>query len=91
MNLKNGISSLNVLMNGQRKGILKLLFKLLSENTDAEWLFSDSSIVRTHQHSSGAISTEDESIGKSRGRCSTKLHLATNSYGLLVYFELSGG
>ncbi|AYA39240.1 IS5 family transposase [Xenorhabdus nematophila] len=74
-----------------KKAIFNLLFKLLSENTDTEWLFIDGSIVRTHQHSSGAASVEDEAIGKSRGGLSTKIHLAVDSYGLPVHFELSGG
>ncbi len=75
-----------------KKGIFDLLFKLLSDNTDTEWLFIDGSIVRAHQHSSGAAaSTEDEAIGKSRGGRSTKIHLAVESYGLPVHFELSGG
>ncbi|OKO95230.1 transposase [Xenorhabdus eapokensis] len=64
---------------------------MLSENTDTEWLFIDGSIVRAHQHSSGAVSPEDEAIGKSRGGRSTKIHLAVDSYGLPVHFELSGG
>ncbi|WP_340613458.1 IS5 family transposase [Xenorhabdus thailandensis] len=74
-----------------KKGVFELLFKLLSENTDTEWLFIDGSIIRAHQHSSGAASTEDEAIGKSRGGRSTKIHLAVDSYGLPVHFELSGG
>ncbi|CDH03894.1 transposase (fragment) [Xenorhabdus bovienii str. feltiae Moldova] len=76
---------------GSKKAIFNLLFKLLSENTDTEWLFIDGSIVRAHQHSSGAASVEDEAMGKSRGGLSTKIHLAVDSYGLPVHFELSGG
>ncbi|WP_438818396.1 IS5 family transposase [Xenorhabdus bovienii] len=76
---------------GSKKGVFDLLFRLLSENTDSEWLFIDGSIVRAHQHSSGAASTKDEAIGKSRGGRSTKIHLAVDSYGLPVHFELSGG
>ncbi|CDH06781.1 transposase (fragment) [Xenorhabdus bovienii str. oregonense] len=64
---------------------------MLYKNTDTEWLFIDGSIIRAHQHSSGAASTEDEAIGKSRGGRSTKIHLAVDSYGLPVHFELSGG
>ncbi|WP_338885554.1 IS5 family transposase [Xenorhabdus sp. TH1] len=74
-----------------KKDIFYLLFKLLSDNTDTEWLFIDGSIVRAHQHSSGAASTEDEAIGKSRGGRSTKIHLAVDSYGFPVHVELSGG
>ncbi|WP_115825368.1 IS5 family transposase [Xenorhabdus cabanillasii] len=74
-----------------RKGIFDLLFKEFSKDSDTEWLFIDSSIVRAHQHSSGAASKKDEAIGKSRGGRSTQIHLAVDSYGLPVDFELSGG
>jgi len=74
-----------------KKGVLNLLFNDLSKHTDSEWLFIDGSVIRAHQHSSGAVSDNDESIGKSRGGLSTKIHLAVDSYGLHVYFELSGG
>lgn len=74
-----------------KKAIFGSLFKMLSEDTDTEWLFIDGSIVRAHQHSAGASSEEDEAIGKSRGGLSTKIHLAVDSYGFPVHFELSGG
>jgi len=74
-----------------KKGVLNLLFKDLSKDTDSEWLFVDGSVIRAHQHSSGAVSDKDESIGKSKGGLSTKIHLAVDSYGLPVNFELSGG
>ncbi len=61
---------------GSKKGFFDLLFNELSKDSETEWLFIDSSIVRAHQHSSGAISKKDEAIGKSRGRRSTKIHLA---------------
>ena len=74
-----------------RKGVMTHVFKALSKETDTEWLFIDASIVRAHQHSQGAMSGEDEAIGKSRGGYSTKIHLSTDSYGLPLHFELSGG
>ncbi len=74
-----------------RKGIMNCIFKALSKDTDTEWLFLDASIVRAHQHSHGAASASDEAIGNSRGGRTTKLHLAVDSYGLPVHFELSGG
>ncbi len=70
-----------------RKGVLLHLFNWLSKDTDSEWLFIDGSIIRTHQPGTDS----DEAIGKSRGGNSTKIHLAVDSYGLPVYFELSGG
>ncbi len=74
-----------------RKGILNNIFKALSYITDCEWLFIDGSIVKAHQHSSGARSKDDESIGKSRGGLTTKIHLAVDSFGYPVHFEITGG
>ena len=74
-----------------KKGVLLNLFNWLSKDTDSEWLFIDGSIVRTHQHGTGAATNDDEAIGKSRGGNSTKIHLAVDSYGLPVCFSLSGG
>jgi len=39
----------------------------------------------------GATTGSNEAIGKSRGGNSTKIHLAVDSDGLPVHFELSGG
>ncbi|WP_416776315.1 IS5 family transposase [Xenorhabdus budapestensis] len=74
-----------------KKGVFDLLFKMLPEDTDTEWLFIDGSIIRAHQHSAGAASEENEAIGKSCGELSTKIHLAVDSYGFPVHFELSEG
>jgi transposase len=74
-----------------RKGVMTRLFKALSHDTDTEWVFLDSSVVRAHQHGHGASTAHDEAIGKSRGGHTTKVHLAVDSYGLPVHFELSGG
>lgn len=74
-----------------RKGIVACIFKDLSHDTDTEWMFIDASIVRAHQHSHGASTDHNEAIGISRGGNTTKIHLAVDSYGLPVHFELSGG
>lgn len=74
-----------------KKDILNELFRKLSGDADMDWLFIDGSIVRAHQHSTAAASADDESIGKSRGGNSTKIHLAVDSGGLPVYYELSCG
>lgn len=74
-----------------RKGVLHCIFKCLSRIADTEWLFLDGSIVRAHQHSRGAASSEEQAIGKSRGGNTTKIHLSVDSSGLPVHFELSGG
>lgn len=74
-----------------KKGVLSRIFNELAEHSDFDWVFIDGSIVRAHQHSSGAATSETECIGKSRGGNSTKIHLAVDSGGLPIYFELSEG
>jgi transposase len=74
-----------------KKDVLNELFRVLTRYADTDWLFIDGSIVRAHQHSTGAATADDESIGKSRGGNSTKIHLAVDSGGLPVYYELSCG
>lgn len=74
-----------------RKGVLEVLRNALVCDPDLEWLFVDSTIVRAHQHSTGAATALCEAIGRSRGGNSTKIHLAVDSYGLPVHFELSPG
>jgi len=58
---------------------------------DFDWVFLDGSIIRAHQHSTGAATNRSEQIGKSRGGNSTKIHLAVDSGGLPICFELSEG
>jgi len=67
------------------------IFKQLSSIADFEWVFLDGSIVRAHQHSSGAATQHSEQRGKSCGGNSTKIHLAVDSGGLPICFELSQG
>lgn len=73
------------------KGVMTAIFRFLSSQYDREWLFIDGSIVKAHQDSSCTSNAHDEAIGKSRGGNSTKIHLAVDSGGLPVHFELSGG
>ncbi|MEX6028591.1 IS5 family transposase [Providencia huaxiensis] len=73
-----------------RKGIIHILFNELSLTSDSKYLFIDGTIIRAHQHTTGAATEENEEIGKSRGGNSTKIHLAIDSHGYLVNFELSG-
>ncbi|EKT61439.1 transposase [Providencia burhodogranariea DSM 19968] len=74
-----------------RKGIIRLIFIKLSSFSDSKYLFIDGTIVRVHQHATGAATEENEEKGKSRGGHSTKIHLAVDSDGYPVNFELSGG
>lgn len=45
---------------------LTQLFYSIIEQPDMEWQFIDGSIVKAHQHSSGAMHGEETGIGKSR-------------------------
>ena len=73
------------------KGVLLQLFTTLKQSPDVEWEFVDGSIVRSHQHATGASTDERESIGKNRGGNTTRIHLAVDSYGLPIDFLLTGG
>jgi transposase len=73
------------------KNKLRKFFKSLVQDPDLEWEFIDGSIVRAHQHSAGAASSENEAIGKSRGGNTTKIHMAVDACGLPIEFELTGG
>jgi len=74
-----------------KKGIIIELFKLLSTESDMEWQFIDGSIVKAHQHSTGATSKKHEGIGKSVAGNTTKIHMAVDSYGLPIVFDITGG
>jgi transposase len=71
--------------------ILMKSFKELSKDTDTEWEFIDGSYIKAHQHSAGAMGEGDQAIGLSRGGNTTKIHLAVDSYGLPIVFEVTGG
>jgi transposase len=73
------------------KDKLMKIFKALVNEPDLEWEFIDGSIVKAHQHSTGAASAEDEGIGKSVAGNTTKIHMATDAYGLPIDFEITGG
>lgn len=49
-------------------------FELRGE-VDTEWVFTDGSYVRAHQHASGARHGEERAIGLSRGGATTKIHI----------------
>ncbi|WP_037054941.1 IS5 family transposase, partial [Rheinheimera baltica] len=74
-----------------KKGILMQLFAELRQLADLEWEFIDGSIVKAHQHATGARSKDKEAIGKSRGGNTTKIHMAVDSCGLPVDFIVTGG
>ena len=42
-----------------------MLFNELAKLADYDWVFADGSIVKAHQHSTGAATSANECIGKS--------------------------
>jgi IS5 family transposase len=57
-----------------------------------EHLLIDSTIVRAHACAAGAQKKEGaQSLGRSRGGFSTKIHLATDALGNALRFILTGG
>lgn len=72
-------------------GKLMAIFKALVIDPDLEWEFIDGSIVKAHQHSTGAISDDDQAIGKSVAGNTTKIHMAVESNGMPIDFEITGG
>ena len=73
------------------KNKLLKIFKYLVQSPDLEWEFIDGSIIRAHQHSSGAVGAENQAIGKSAGANTTKSHMAVDAFGLPIEFLLTGG
>lgn len=73
------------------KNKLMKIFKSLVDDPDLEWEFIDGSIVKAHQHSTGAASDSDEAIGKSVAGNTTKIHMAVDAHGLPIDFEITGG
>ena len=63
----------------------------LAVEPDLEWEFIDGSIVKAHQHSSGAAFNQESAIGKSVAGNTTKIHMAVDSYGLPIHFLVIGG
>ena len=58
---------------------------------DTEWVFTDGSYVRAHQHASGARRGEERAIGRSSGGLTSKIHLCADAHGNPVDFEITGG
>ena len=53
-------------MRWSRNGIWQMIFNTLSVNADTKWIMIDSTIVREHQHSSGARKKYSKWYAKTR-------------------------
>lgn len=63
---------------------------IVTVDYDSEWLFIDGSVVKAHQHSTGAASCRDEAIGRSVAGHSSKLHLVVDACGNPIHVERTG-
>lgn len=73
------------------KNKLMKIFKSLIIDPDFEWEFIDGSVVKTHQHGTGAAGEEDQAIGKSVAGNTTKIHMAVDAHGVPIEFDITGG
>ena len=75
------------------KGIWARLLSVLSQEADTEYVIIDSTVVRAHQHSAGAVGRDpnQQAIGRSRGGLSTKIHAVTDALGNPTRFLLTPG
>ena len=91
--LKNCVrgKQLIVVSTAGRKLAYGRIFFSLRKEVDTEWVFTDGSYVRCHQHASGARRGEDRAIGQSRGGATTKIHLSCDADGYPLHFKITGG
>ncbi len=78
-------------MTGLVKKKLMGIFNALVVDPDLEWEFIDGSIVKAHQHSSGAACEQETAIGKSVAGNTSKIHMAVDACGLPIHFSVTGG
>jgi transposase len=75
-----------------RSGVFDHIFEALSADADFEYVIVDGTIVRVHQHGSGARGgTKTQAIGHSRGGLTTKIVALVDALGNLVRFVLLPG
>src|ERR671910_2449338 len=75
-----------------RSGVFDQIFEALSDDVDFEYVIVDGTIVRVHQHGTGAQGgTHNQAIGRSRGGLTTKIVALVDALGNLVRFVLLPG
>lgn len=74
-----------------RMGLWEKIYLAIRGEVDDEWNFIDGTIVKAHQHASGAQGKTDQAIGKSRGGNTTKVHMLCDAHGNPITFRLTGG
>ena len=76
-----------------KSGVWEKIFREI-QDPDLKSLMLDSTIIRAHQHAAGSTDKNencDESLGRSRGGFSTKLHISVDDKGLPVEILVGPG
>ena len=73
------------------RNIWEKLFEYFKQEPDMEWVAIDSTIVRAHACSAGygKNSQEQESLGRSKGGFTTKIHALVDALGNTLKFSLT--
>ena len=71
--------------------VMGLFFFELRGEIDKEWVFTNGSYVKAHQHASEARRGEERAIGKSCGGLTTKIHICADAHGNPIDFKITGG
>jgi transposase len=75
-----------------KRGVWAAILGVVAEDADNEYAMIDSTVVRAHQHSTGARKVDgDQAIGRSRGGLSTKIHALVDALGNPLKAILTGG
>jgi transposase len=75
----------------RRAGVWAKLMGALADAHDAAVQMIDTSIVRVHQHGACITRNQRQSMGRSRGGLTSKIHAVVDSNGLPVRLALSPG
>jgi transposase len=75
----------------RRAGVWDRIMNALSADHDAAVQMIDTSIVRVHQHGACVARNKRQSMGRSRGGLTSKIHAVVDSSGLPVRFALTTG
>jgi|SRR6516162_2950870 len=75
----------------RRAGVWSRVIDALAGAHDAAVQMIDTSIVRVHQHGASIIRNRKQSMGRSRGGLTSKIHALVDSNGLPVRLALTGG
>jgi transposase len=75
----------------RRAGVWRRIMDALAAAHDASVQMIDTSIVRVHQHGACIVRNRNQSMGRSRGRLTSKIHAVVDANGLPMRLGLTAG